>query len=219
MRMRSVTSRCTRAISALPAAATSAQWNCSSHCATCTVSAAALRAGTSQIAASRRQSSGRCGRRRTDAMHGRGLQHHAQVVQLLELVEVERQHAPAAAKQHLDETFLLQPEQRLPHRRARHAEPLADLVLGEAVAGHQLEFGNVALELFVHLVGARAMDMRNRGGARHARGSGDEHGHGGDSISAWPQRAAPRGRRSVACWSPSSRRCHPGPASSPPRRP
>jgi hypothetical protein len=99
------------------------------------------------------------------ALHGRGFQHHAQVVELLELVEVERQHAPAAAKQHLDEALLLQPEQRLAHRRARHAQAFADLVLGEAVAGHQLELGDVALELRVHLVGARTEH-----GGRRVRG-------------------------------------------------
>ena len=105
-------------------------------------------------------------------MHGGGLQHHAQVVELLELVEVEGQHAPAAAEQHFDEAFLLQPEQRLAHRRARDAQPLADLVLGEAVAGHQAELGDVALELRVDLVGARAERGDRWRGRRVARSDG-----------------------------------------------
>jgi hypothetical protein len=98
------------------------------------------------------------------AVHGGGLQHHAQVVELLELIEIEGQHAPAAAEQHLDEALLLQLEQRLAHRRARDAQALADLALGEAVARHQPEFGDVALELRVHLVGARAEDDSLGGG-------------------------------------------------------
>ena len=56
--------------------------------------------------------------------------------------------------------LLLQSEQRLAHRRARQAQALAQFVLGEAVAGNQLEFGDIALELLVHLVGARAMDRK-----------------------------------------------------------
>ena len=148
MRMRSVTSRCTRAISALPAAATSAQWKASSHCATCTVSAAALgRRHQPDRGQLRRAGRGRPFAVGAQALHGRGLQHHAQVVELLELLEVERQHAPAAAKQHLDVAFLLQAEQGLAHRRARDAQALAEFVLGEAVARHQLEVGHVALEL------------------------------------------------------------------------
>ena len=99
-----------------------------------------------------------------EPVHGRGLQHHAQVVELLELVEVERQHAPAAAEQHFDKAFLLQPEERLSHGRARDAEPLADFVLGEAVAGNEAEFGHVPLELRIDLVGARTeRGIRSRG--------------------------------------------------------
>ena len=88
----------------------------------------------------------------TKAVRRCHFEHHPKVVQLLEAVEVEGQHAPAAAKQHLDETFLLQPEERLSHRRARDTQALADLAFGEAVAGHQVELGHVALELFVDLV-------------------------------------------------------------------
>ena len=51
-------------------------------------------------------------------VHGGGFQHHAQVVELFELFKVKRQHAPAAAEQHLDQTLLLQPRQGLAHRRA-----------------------------------------------------------------------------------------------------
>ena len=95
------------------------------------------------------------------ALHRRRLEHHAQVVQLLEPLEVERQHPPAASKQHFDIAFLLQSEQRLPNRCPRHAEPFAQLVLGEAVAGDQAEFRDVALELLIDLVGARAMLWRD----------------------------------------------------------
>ena len=51
-------------------------------------------------------------------MDGRGLQHHAQVVQFFKPIKVKRQHAPATPEQHFDKTFLLQFEQRVPHGRA-----------------------------------------------------------------------------------------------------
>ena len=44
--------------------------------------------------------------------------HLVQVAQLLKLIKVERQNAPAPAKQHLDIAFLLQLEQGLTDRRA-----------------------------------------------------------------------------------------------------
>jgi hypothetical protein len=124
-------------------------------------------------------------------VHRRGLQHHAQVVELLELVEVERQHAPAAAKQHFDKALLLQPEQRLAHRRARHAEPLADFVLGETVAGHEDEVGHVALELRVDLVGACGNGGVGSSGVweRQGSGAGSDGRHVGNG-SRWRQRHA-----------------------------
>ena len=70
--------------------------------------------------------------------------------------------APTAAKQHLDKTLLLQPEKRLPHRRARDAKTHADFGFREAVAGHQAELGDVAFELCVNVIGTRTMD-RHRG--------------------------------------------------------
>ena len=98
-------------------------------------------------------------------------------VQLLELVEVERQHTPAAAKQHLHIPFLLQPHQRLAHRRARDAQPLAEFVLGETVAGHQRELGHVVFELRIDLVGARAVRRRSncRDGAADGGGCAQEN--------------------------------------------
>ena len=47
-----------------------------------------------------------------EAVSGGGFEHHAQVVELFKLVEVKRQHTPAAAKQNLDKALLLQAEQR-----------------------------------------------------------------------------------------------------------
>ena len=147
------------------------------------------------------------------AVRGGGFQHHAQVVQLLELVEIEGQHAPAAAEQHLDEAFLLQPHQRLAHRRARHAEPVAQLVLGEAVTGHELEFGHIALELRVDLVRARAEG--GRAGGRSPVGGAQSGGHGGMVALLRPRAVRPgphAGRRR----SRSSRRWRPGHGSCPP---
>ncbi len=122
---------------------------------------------------------------RTQALHRRRFQQHAQVVELVEAVEVEGQHAPAGAEQHLHETLLLQADQRLAHRRARHVQALAELVLGEAVAGQQVKVGDVALELLVHLVGARRR-CRGAGGVRGGTSFGGG-GHEG-TLAVWDQR-------------------------------
>src|SRR6218665_315209 len=67
----------------------------------------------------------------TEPVRGRGLQHRAQVIELLEFVEIEGQHAPAAAVHDLDMAFLLQPGQRLAHRGARDPHPLPHSLLAE----------------------------------------------------------------------------------------
>ncbi len=54
----------------------------------------------------------------SQAISGRGFQHHAQIVELFEMLKIKRQHTPAAAKQHLDIAFLLPIEQGLTDRRA-----------------------------------------------------------------------------------------------------
>ena len=89
--------------------------------------------------------------------HRGGLEHDAQVVQVLEHLEVERADLPAGSKVHLHEAFALQPEQRLADRRARDAQAGGDLGLGEAVAGHQAELGDIVLHFVVDGVCERGM--------------------------------------------------------------
>src|SRR5205085_210432 len=130
----------------------------------------------------------------------------------LELLEVEGQHPPAAAEQHLHEALLLQAEQGLAHRRAADAQPLAEFVLGTAVTGHQLELGDVALELLVDLVGPGAVHAGRHTGSA---GTFESGGHVRRSSRARLRRAAPPAREAAAHWWPSSRRSLPGPAPCP----
>src|SRR5207302_7758573 len=85
--------------------------------------------------------------------HGGGFQHHAQVVETVEQLEVERAHAPAAFRMHLEIAFALEAEQRLAHRRARHPRAARYLVLREARARQQPELEDVALQLAVDRLG------------------------------------------------------------------
>src|ERR1700720_250256 len=70
----------------------------------------------------------------TQTLYGSELQDRAQVVEILELHEVERPHAPAYAEMHLQITFALETIQRIAHRRATHVQALCDLGLAEAIA-------------------------------------------------------------------------------------
>ena len=155
MRIRSVTSQCTRAISSLPAARTRVAWNCSSWPPTMRASVSRSAGGTSQIAF-RASSSGDGRALRAQPRHARELEHDAQVVELLEPAEVDRQHVPAELGLDAEEAFVAQPKQRLAHRRAAHAEALAELGLGEAVAGDELEVVDLRLQRVVDLLGELA---------------------------------------------------------------
>ena len=84
-----------------------------------------------------------------ELLHRRAFQHHAQVVDVVERLEVERPHAPAALRVHLQVALALQAEQRLAHRRARHARAARHLVLGEAGARQQAELEDVGLDALV----------------------------------------------------------------------
>ena len=161
MRMRSVTSWCTLAISALPAALTSVAWKASSSSPTSRASLGAQRRRHQPHRLQRLQR-----RRVLVPRHQLGdgvqLEHHAQVVELVELAEVDRLDEPAGLGLHVQEAFVAQPEQRLAHRRARHADALADLGFGEAVAGHPGEVVQLGLELRIDLLG-QVGALRRRG--------------------------------------------------------
>ena len=152
MRMRSVTSQCTRAISSLPAARTSVAWNCSSCAPTLRASAQAL-GGRHQPDRLQRLELGRVVGARAQAHHARQLEHDAQVVELLELVEVDRHDVPADLGLDVEEALVAQAKQRLAHRRAADAQALAELGLGEAVAGDELEVVDLRLQRGVDLLG------------------------------------------------------------------
>src|SRR3989442_10816138 len=92
------------------------------------------------------------------------LDQHAQVVQLVEGVEVQRRHLPAELREHLHEAFLLQPLQGLAQRRAAHGDALGEFGLGEAVARHQLEIEDQLARRLVGLLGERS-------GGRSAEGA------------------------------------------------
>ena len=83
------------------------------------------------------------------APHRLQLQHGAQVVELLEALELQRADLPATAKVHLHLPLALQAIQRLAHRRAAGRHALGDVALAEAIARQQAEFEDVLLELLV----------------------------------------------------------------------
>ena len=151
MRMRSVTSQCTLAISDCRRRGPASRWNCSSSAPTSPHVGLAGRR-TSQ-AAFNASSARRIGLARAQARHAIQLQQHARVVELVEAVEVDRPHGPAGLALDVEEALVAQPEQRLAHRRAADAQPRAHLVLGEAVAGQQLEVVDLRLQLRVGLLG------------------------------------------------------------------
>src|SRR6185295_11333267 len=101
--------------------------------------------------------------------HARDLEHDAQVVELLEPAEVDRQHVPAELGLDAEEALVAEAKQRLAHRRAAHAEALAELGLGEAVAGDELEIVDLRLERVVDLLGQLA--RADGGFARRAHGA------------------------------------------------
>src|ERR1041385_3507683 len=119
MRMRSVMEWCTRASSGLPAASTRVLWNSSSRRATRAPSVRRLRGATSQTFS--RPARAALGPPGAQPLDGRALEHEAQVVQVVEEVEVERPHAPAALRVDLHVAFALEAEERLAHSRFPHA--------------------------------------------------------------------------------------------------
>ncbi len=148
MRMRSVTSQWTRAISSLPAARTSAAWNCSS----CRPTRARIGESLGRRHEPDRLQRLELGRgvgARAQAGDARQLEDDAQVVELLEAAEVDRQHVPAELRLDAEKALVAQAKQRLAHRRAADAEALAELGLGEAVAGDELEVVDLRLERVV----------------------------------------------------------------------
>ncbi|MNT67672.1 hypothetical protein D3C72_2058370 [compost metagenome] len=70
-------------------------------------------------------------------------QQDAQFIKCLEARQVDRHHLPAVAEVPAHQSFGLQAQQRLAHRRAGDAEPLGDIVLGEAVARQQAKCEDV----------------------------------------------------------------------------
>ena len=85
--------------------------------------------------------------------HGFQFEDDAHVVQLLEVVEVERRDLPAAAKRHGDKALALQLVQRLAHRRTADRHALGDFAFAETVAGQQAELEDVLLQLPVDGIG------------------------------------------------------------------
>src|SRR3954467_4892234 len=94
-------------------------------------------------------------------MHRRRLEHEPQVVEMVEQVEVERPHAPAALRVDLHVALALEAEERLAHRSARDVRAGGDLVLREARAGKQAELEDVALQRAVDRLG-EVLRGRNR---------------------------------------------------------
>ena len=87
------------------------------------------------------------------ARHAGRLQHHAQVVELLEAVEVDRAHEPAALALDFDQAFVAQTKQGFAHRRAADAQALRNVGLREAIAGDEQEVLQLLLERAVDMLG------------------------------------------------------------------
>src|SRR4029077_4973715 len=77
----------------------------------------------------------------------------AKVVEVVEEVEVERPHAPAALRVDLHVALALEAEERLAHRRARDTRAGRDPVLREARAGQQAELEDVGFQDAVDRLG------------------------------------------------------------------
>ena len=71
-------------------------------------------------------------------------------------------HEGAGLREDLDEAFLLQPDQRLAHRRAAHSETGGQILLRQRRSRPQLHVEDLAPELVLH----------HRGGSRTPRGNG-----------------------------------------------
>ena len=69
----------------------------------------------------------------------------------------DRQPRLLRARRADDESFLLQPLQRLAHRRATHAESRRDLRLHDAAAGREQALDDQIAQALVHLLRARAV--------------------------------------------------------------
>src|SRR6185369_14196006 len=100
---------------------------------------------------------------RAQALHRRGLEHEAQVVEVVEQLEVERPHAPAALCMDLDVALARETKKGLAHRRSRNAGASRDLVLREAAAGQQAELEDVALQRAVDRFREVLRRGKNRG--------------------------------------------------------
>jgi hypothetical protein len=86
---------------------------------------------------------------RAELAHRLALQDQAHVVEVVQRREIKRPYAPAALGVHFQVALALQAEQRLAHRRARHARAAGNLVLGEACTGQQPKLEDVGLELLI----------------------------------------------------------------------
>ena len=126
------------------------------------------------------------------AGHAGGFQHHAQVIQLLQAVEVDGPHKPAAFAFHLQPALIAQPKQRFAHGGAADAQALGQIAFAEAVAGHQHKVLQLLFQRGIDLVG----QQRSRLGFGCGAGLGS---HGSVSWPAPPRASAPRGRRPGGC--------------------
>ena len=93
---------------------------------------------------------------RAQPCDARQLEYDAQVVELLELAEIDRQHVPANLRLDTEQAFVAQPKECLANRRAAHAEALTELSLRETVAGDELEVVNLRFQRVVYLLGQLA---------------------------------------------------------------
>ncbi len=100
------------------------------------------------------------------------LEHDAQVVELIELVEVDGLDEPATLAFDFEKAFIAQAEQGFPHRRAADAQALSHLRFREAVAGQELEVVDQRLQLRIGVRGEIGA-----GGLANNRAGGDgQHG-------------------------------------------
>ncbi|KAG1186159.1 hypothetical protein G6F35_014712 [Rhizopus arrhizus] len=89
-------------------------------------------------------------------VHGRDFQHAAQLIEVVQRIEVQRLDQPAIALPHLKIAFAFQPEQRFAHGRAADLQAVRDLGFREAVARGKPEIQDVPFQRPVGRVGQRA---------------------------------------------------------------
>ncbi len=100
-------------------------------------------------------------------MHGGRFQDAAQLVEVVQRVEVQRLDQPAIALPHFQVALPLKSEQRFAHRSAADLQAVGDLGLGETVSGREAEVQDVALQCAVCGVGQRARNVDDGEGGSH----------------------------------------------------